>query len=72
MRMTMPELPRPVTVAVGAADVDAVVADAHVEHAVGAPFEDEHAERVPGFVLVDQDGLACWWRLAVLGRGRIS
>ena len=43
--------------AVGAFEVDVVVADAHVELAVGAPFEDEHAERVPGLVLVGDEQL---------------
>jgi len=30
--------------AVGSVDVDLVIADRHIEFAVGAPFEDEHAE----------------------------
>src|SRR5262249_20666495 len=39
-------------------DLDVVIADAHVELAVGAPFEDKHAKRVPGLVLVGQERLA--------------
>ena len=41
--------------AVGAGDFDIVVADAHVEFAVGSPFENEHAKGVPGFGFVLQE-----------------